>query len=88
MIRLSVTEASRGFSDLINKVRYLGETATLYKAGKAVACVVPIAPVCTGADLLRNWSEIPHLDPADAELMEEEINSAREKLPVPSSSWD
>jgi prevent-host-death family protein len=40
-IEISVTEASRNFSDCINRVRYRGVSFVLMKNGVAVARIVP-----------------------------------------------
>ena len=41
-ISISVTEASRNFSDCINRVRYQGTTFILHKNGVAVARIEPV----------------------------------------------
>jgi prevent-host-death family protein len=46
---VSVTAAARGFSDLINRVRYRGESAVLVKNGVPVARVGPFTPTNTGS---------------------------------------
>ena len=51
---ISVTEAARGFSDLINRVRYLGESAVLVKNRTPVARIAPVTAEptrCTAAEL-------------------------------------
>lgn len=39
--QITVTAAARGFSDLINRVRYRGESAVLVKGGVPVARLLP-----------------------------------------------
>jgi prevent-host-death family protein len=66
---ISVTAAARGFSDLINRVRYRGESAVLIKNGAPVARVVPFtsaAPACTAADLAERLAAM-ELEPGDAD---------------------
>ena len=63
-ITLTVTDAARGFSDLINRVRYRGESATLTKNGRVVARVVPVVRgALTGAELAKRWKWGSHLAP-------------------------
>ncbi|MDZ4287910.1 MAG: hypothetical protein U0984_08120 [Prosthecobacter sp.] len=88
MITMTVTEASRRFSDLINRIRYRGESARLIKAGKPVALVVPCPRTCTGAELAKAWATLPRLGADEAALLEEELAAAKKNLPLPASQWD
>jgi prevent-host-death family protein len=40
--RLGVTEARTRFSELVDQVRYQGDTVTLLKSGKPAAVLVPV----------------------------------------------
>ena len=52
--KLSVTEGSRNFSDLINRIVYRGETAVLTRSGRDVVRLTPVRPAaCTGLDLAK-----------------------------------
>jgi prevent-host-death family protein len=42
-VSLTVTEASRNFSDCVNRARYQGTTLVLHKNGVPVARIVPAA---------------------------------------------
>lgn len=99
MIRLSftmsdtitVTEAARNFSDVVNRVYYRGESLELIRGGKVVARLVPPveegAP--TGGELLRAWKTIPHLPPDVAEEFAEDVGNAREEInQIPPNKWD
>ena len=88
MISLSVTEAARGFSDLINRIRYQGESVLLLKGGKPVARMVPVRAVCTGEDLAREWPSMSRLDPEDAAEFEAELSASRANLGALESKWD
>ena len=88
MISLSVTEAARGFSDLINRIRYQGESVLLLKGGKPVARMVPFRTVCTGEDLAREWPLMSRLDPEDAAEFEAELAASRANLGALESKWD
>jgi prevent-host-death family protein len=88
MIAITVTDAARGFSDLINRVRYRGESAILMKAGKPVACVTPVKAICTGAELAKFWPALHRLGVREATKLEKELSAARKKLRMPDSRWE
>jgi prevent-host-death family protein len=88
MISITVTDAARGFADLINRVRYRGESATLVKGGKPVARLVPVSKACTGAELAAAWPGIRHVGAVEATAMKKDVEAARRKLPPVKSKWD
>lgn len=57
MIRKSVSDARRDFSDVVSRVEYAGERAILQRHGKEVAAVVPIVDVVL-LELLEEQFEI------------------------------
>lgn len=85
---ISVTEASRHFSDLVNRVHYRGESALLIKGGRPMAKIVPARVTRTGRDLAVRWLDLPHLDPAGAEAFAHDVDVARRALPAANSKWD
>jgi antitoxin (DNA-binding transcriptional repressor) of toxin-antitoxin stability system len=87
-ITLSVTEASRGFSDPISRVHYRGESATLIKNGKAVARVVPVVRALTGAELAKRWKSGAHLSPKEADAFARDIEKGRRFFKPYVSPWD
>jgi prevent-host-death family protein len=85
---LTVTEAVRGFSDLLNRVYYSGESATLLRNGVPVARVIPAGPpICPAAWLAQVWQTLPTLTPADARRLAGEIAGGRAQLPTPRDPW-
>ncbi len=88
--KLSVTEAARNFSDLINRALYRGESALLTRSGQPVARIVPVvAEPLSIQEFVRMWRDLPHLDPQDAEDFAREIEDSRNVLnQPPQSSWD
>jgi prevent-host-death family protein len=85
---ISVTEAARNFSDLVNRVHYTGESATLVRNGVPVARMVPAGPpACPAALLASAWSRLPHLTPADARRFAEDVARARAALPPERDPW-
>ena len=85
---LSVTDAARNFSDLINRVFYQGKSYLLMRNGLAVAEIVPPQKECTGADLARWWPDRPRLDPDDAAAWQEELAILQASMGAPVSPWD
>lgn len=84
---VTVTEASRSFSDLINRVRYQGESAVLVKNGKPVAKIIPVANNVTGKELAALWPSLPHLSPDEASRLEADLADARNSLPKVKDKW-
>lgn len=87
---LSVTDAARNFSDVVNRAYYRGETTVLLRSGQPVAKISPIGPAdCTGAQLANQLGAIRHLSSQEAEAFADDIEAARLELNKrPSPSWD
>jgi antitoxin (DNA-binding transcriptional repressor) of toxin-antitoxin stability system len=86
---ISVTEAARNFSDVINRVYYQGQSYLLTRGGTVVAQLTVARAPLTGSDLLRRWSERPRLDAEDAARWEDELAAARVAMESPSEKpWD
>jgi len=78
---ISVTEAARGFSDLVNRVRYRGESATLMKNGRPVARIVPVtAKPPTLRELAKRWKPGAHLTPKEAADFARDIKKGKRHL--------
>lgn len=93
--KISVTEAVRQFSDLINRVYYRGESVILTKGNKAVASIQPIQSEqnkqkkITVRELAEIFKSLPHLDPDDVDLFEKDIEEGKKMLlPPPENPWD
>ena len=84
--KLSVTEGSRNFSDLINRIVYRGETAVLTRSGRDVVRLIPVRPTaCTGLDLAKKFRERhTPLSDEEAESLAEDLASIREAGNQPS----
>jgi prevent-host-death family protein len=88
-LTLTVTEAARGFSDLINRVHYRGESAVLTKNGRPVARVVPTGPPpITGAELAKDWKQKPSLSLKNAETFARDIEGGRRFFKPYVSPWE
>ena len=86
---ITVTEASRNFSELVNLVRYRGESATLTKNGHAVARLVPVGPpLITGAQLAKRWKAGQFLTPKEADAMWRDMQKGKKIFKPYVSPWD
>ncbi len=66
---VSATEAVRNFSDILNSVRYQGESYTIMRGGKPIASLSPVSPLKRKhlRELKEIAKSIPQLgDEADA----------------------
>jgi prevent-host-death family protein len=86
---ITVTEAARHFSDLVNRTYYRRESTILTRAGEAVAKVVPLSVEGVRAtDWIARWNAMPHLVHEDAEDFASCLTEAKENLSDPISPWD
>ena len=84
--RLSATEAARGFSELLNRVRYRGERFIIERGGVPIGELRPAAPVrFTGADLLALLRSLPKVDEKFFDDVEEAV---RNQPRLPESPWE
>ena len=88
MITLTVTEAARNFSELVNRIRYQREEATLLKGGRPVARMSPVPAGAIGAELARLWPTLPKLGEKEAARWEADRESSKLNLAAPKSKWD
>ncbi|MGH7813037.1 MAG: type II toxin-antitoxin system Phd/YefM family antitoxin [Candidatus Binataceae bacterium] len=83
--RISATEAARGFSELMNRVRYRRESFVVERGGKPICEIVPAGPagITAGefAELLRS---LPHPGKEYLDLVEAAV---RGQAPVEKPRW-
>ena len=81
---LSVTEATRNFSDLINRVVYRGDTAVLTRNGNVVARIVPERPQhVTGLQFAEMWEKLPRLSLEESEEYARDVEESRRRFNQP-----
>ena len=86
---ITVTEAARNLSDVINRVHYQGQTFLLTRGGRIVARLSAAETVVIGADFARLWQDRPQLDPEDAAAWEAEMLEIKTAdLPPEEHRWD
>lgn len=84
--RLSATAAVRGFSELLNRVRYRGESFIIERGGVPIGELRPAAPArFTGADLLTLLRSLP---PVDEDFFDELEQVVRNQPLLPESPWE
>ena len=89
MTRITATEASRNFSDILNRAQYRGESFEVVRGGEVVAIIHPEArQQMTLGEILDRLDRLPGLDPDDAGLFEEQITELRREATLPETQWD
>ena len=83
--RLSATEAARGFSELLNRVRYRGESFIIERGGVPIGELRPAGPVrFTSADLVTLLKSLP---PVDEEFCDDVAEAIENQGFLPESPW-
>lgn len=89
MTRISATEASRNFSDILKRAQYRGERFEVMRGGKIVARIEPPPlPKMTLGEILDRIDRGPGLDAADAALFEKQLAELRREAVLPPSPWE
>lgn len=84
--RMSATDASRNFSELLNRVKYRGESFIIERGGQPICELRPVAPArFTGADLVALLRSLPPVDEEYLAVVEE---LARAQPSLPESHWE
>jgi antitoxin (DNA-binding transcriptional repressor) of toxin-antitoxin stability system len=83
--RISATAAARSFSELMNRVRYRGESFVVERGGKPICEILPAAPAkFSGAELAGLLHSLPKPDEEYLAVVEEVVT----KQPtVAESGW-
>jgi prevent-host-death family protein len=86
---LTIEEAARCLSDLVERVHATGEVAVLMKSGRPLARIVPVPPTEPNAEdllaFLRRW-RIEHPEPD--EQFAEAIEESRRAVQPPRDLWE
>ena len=86
---ISVTEAARNFSDVVNRIYYQRKSYLLTRGGMVVAKLTPALEPLTGTRLATLWEDRPRLDPRDAEAWEADLAALRVAMRLPEDAgWD
>jgi antitoxin (DNA-binding transcriptional repressor) of toxin-antitoxin stability system len=83
--RISATEAARSFSELMNRVRYRGESFIVERSGKPICEILPTQPArFSGTDLASLLRSMPHPDEEYLDIVEELL---KKQPAVAKSGW-
>ena len=83
--RISVTHAARSFSELMNRVRYRGESFVVERGGKPICEILPATPTkFSGAKLAELLRSLPKPDEGYLAVVEELITN---QPTVADSGW-
>ena len=77
---LTVSEATRNFSEYIDRVVRRGEHFVLVQDREAVAELRPVTPGRRLRDLPELLASLPHLSPEDLASFEADLEEARNEL--------
>lgn len=89
---INATEAARAFSEIINSVKYKGESYTIIRGGKPAAAIVPIKTATAGRtlkDLRAVINALPKLG-KDSEMFLKDVEKGiKSQPPVPeTTAWE
>lgn len=90
MERISATAAARGFSEVLNQVKYRGVSFEVERGNEVVARIVPAGPHSNLriSDLNQLFARLPALGEADALAFEQDIEEFRNSLPLEEDPWE
>lgn len=75
MKTVSVSQASREFPDLIQRLSSHKEEILVMEGGIPVARLSPVDEVCEGRLLAQRWQQIRHLEPEEAALFAADLGA-------------
>lgn len=84
-VKITATAAAKGFSDLLNRIRYRGESFEITRGGVVVALVGPPAPQSTVRDL---FELLKSFSPGGLGLADDLEDIQAEQPVMPESAWD
>jgi antitoxin (DNA-binding transcriptional repressor) of toxin-antitoxin stability system len=83
--KITATELARNLSDILNRVRYKGESFEVMRGGETIAEITGSSNVSTVRDFVDMWKRLPPADDKWADDLEA-IHEAQGTLPV--SPWE
>lgn len=79
---ITVTEARRSLSTILNKIHYQGESYEIRRGKEIIAKIIPAVSKKTGlkiGELKALFKRLPQLDSKDQELFEKDVEQTRLK---------
>ena len=89
MERISVTQAVRQFSDLLNRVFYQGTIVEIERGNKVIAVISPVAQKSQlkVKNLNKLFADLPSLG-EDAKAFAKDLADIRKQIPLEQNKWD
>ncbi|HCU05469.1 MAG: hypothetical protein A2X77_01280 [Gammaproteobacteria bacterium GWE2_42_36] len=85
---ISVTEIARHFSDVLNRVRYQGQSFDIKRGKDVVAKIVPVRPSMTTSRFKEFLLTLPTLDEEDRKDFLKTIEETRESMKDIKNVWE
>jgi antitoxin (DNA-binding transcriptional repressor) of toxin-antitoxin stability system len=84
-LRITATQTARRFSELMNRVRYRGESFVVERGGKAICEILPVRPASfSGRELAELLQSLPQ---PDEEYLGLVARLAAKQSKVAASKW-
>ncbi|MEQ9321503.1 MAG: hypothetical protein RIF41_20225 [Polyangiaceae bacterium] len=83
MPTVTATEAVRNFSDLLNRIRYRGESFAIERNGQVVARITGVAPATTARALVERLGTLP----ADDDFADDLERVQADQPPLGDDPW-
>ncbi|MCU7835201.1 MAG: hypothetical protein KZQ83_08075 [gamma proteobacterium symbiont of Taylorina sp.] len=89
MDRITVTQAARQFSDLLNKVHYQGISVELERSNRVIAMITPVHRPSNlkAKDLNAFFMNLPSLDD-DIDSFSKDMEKIGQEYPLEIDEWD
>lgn len=85
-IKISATEAVRSFSEIVNRVRYRGESFVVERGGETVCRIEPAVP---SGPTMAEFVELLRTAPAPDAEFKDDVNAVIDHQPeIPQTSWE
>lgn len=91
MTKVSATEAARQFSELMNRVKYQGQSFEVMRGNEAIARIVPVGPSSSVQvkDLNAFLGTLPLLVSDDIDSFEQDLAAIRSEVrDEEKNEWD
>ncbi len=88
---VSVTQASRSFSELLNKVHYQGESFDIKRGKNVIARLMPAAPIpqtLKVTALNEVFKQLPALEREEYDSFEAAVTEIRTQSNAEKNPWD
>lgn len=87
--KLTATEASRNFSNILGRVHLRGESFLLTRHGRVIAQLAPAEPrkLVRLGELAQVLARLPRLEPGDTVRLERDIQKGQRRLTAPCDPW-